>query len=192
MNTPDPVEQYLKSIPLFAMADATDKAELLRLLRPVEVKPGEVLFQQGEPGRAMWVLGKGVEVSVFATARGAQRPRVIAQVREGDTLGEMALIDDGKRSGTAVVVQGGPAHQIDAMDFATLRESYNQPVFKVLRRLCMELAQKLRATSNRVVAQREARGLTANSGRKAPYGRRIGGLRALPSPSQGGEARLGP
>jgi CRP-like cAMP-binding protein len=150
MAAVDPVEQYLESIPLFAFVSAEDRPELMRLLRPVELKAGEVLFQQGDPGRAMWVLGKGVEVSVTVGAKGAPGPKLITKAKGGDTLGEMALIDEGRRSGTAVVVQGGPAHQIDAIDFATLREAGSPVVFKILRRLCMELAGKLRATDQLV------------------------------------------
>jgi CRP-like cAMP-binding protein len=77
---------------------------------------------------------------------------VIAYARAGETVGEMALIDDAGRSGTAVVMQGGHAHQIDAVDFHALRQSHSPPAFKILRRLCVELCARLRATSDRIVA----------------------------------------
>jgi len=32
----------------------------LRLLRPVELEAGKVLFREGEPGRAMWVMGRAL------------------------------------------------------------------------------------------------------------------------------------
>jgi CRP/FNR family cyclic AMP-dependent transcriptional regulator len=145
------LEAFLRSIPLFSLMEPPDMLELLRLLRPVELVPGQVLFRQGEPGNAMWVLGSTAEVSISATPKGGKRPSVIAYARGGDTVGEMALIDDGARSGTAVVVQGGHAHQIDAVDFHALRQSHSPPVFKILRRLSMELCAKLRATSDRIV-----------------------------------------
>jgi CRP/FNR family cyclic AMP-dependent transcriptional regulator len=145
------LETFLRSIPLFSLMEPPDMLELLRLLRPVDLAAGQVLFRQGEPGNAMWVLGSTAEVSISATPKGGKRPSVIAYARTGETVGEMALIDDGARSGTAVVVQGGHAHQIDAVDFHALRQGHSQPVFKILRRLCMELCAKLRATSDRIV-----------------------------------------
>lgn len=152
MVSPNPaLEQFLRAIPLFSLVEQPDMVDLLRLLRPVTFEPGQVLFRQGEAGNAMWVLGTGVEVSVSTTPARGGRAVVAAYVREGETLGEMALVDDGPRSGTATVVQGGPAHQIDAVDFQTLRDARNPAAFKVLRRICLDLCRKLRATTDRIV-----------------------------------------
>jgi CRP-like cAMP-binding protein len=151
-SEPTALEGFLRTIPLFSLMEAPDMMELLRLLQPVELEAGQVVFRQGEPGTAMWVLGSPVEVSLTAVPRQGKRPGVIAYARAGNTLGEMALIDDGARSATAVVVQGGPAHRIDAQDFHALRQNHSPPAFKILRQLCLELCTKLRAASDKVVA----------------------------------------
>jgi CRP-like cAMP-binding protein len=145
------LEQFIKSIPLFSLVEPTELMDILRLLRPVEIEAGKVLFREGEPGRAMWVMGKGVEVTVSATPSGQKRPVVVAYAREGEVLGEMALVDDGPRSGTALVVQGGHAHEIDANEFHALRDGFNPAAFKVLRRVCVDLCARLRATNERIV-----------------------------------------
>lgn len=124
--------------------------DILRLLRPVTLTPGQVLFREGTPGSAMWVLGKGAEVTISATPKDGKRPVVIAYTKTGDTVGEMALIEEGARTATAVVVQAGIAHEISAVEFQTLRQSFTPAAFKVLRRLCVELCGKLRATGDRV------------------------------------------
>ncbi|MFZ5470070.1 MAG: Crp/Fnr family transcriptional regulator [Myxococcota bacterium] len=152
MATSSPaLEQFIKSIPLFSLVEPDDLMDILRLLRPVELQSGEVLFREGTPGTAMWVLGKGTEVSISVTPQEAKRPVVVAYAKEGEVVGEMALVDDGPRSGTAVVMQGGPAHQIDATEFQVLRQSHTPAAFKVLRRICIDLCRKLRATSDRIV-----------------------------------------
>ncbi len=145
------LEQFIRSIPLFSLVDPPEMMDILRLLRPVELEAGKVLFREGEPGKAMWVMGKGVEVTVSATPAGQKRPVVVAYAREGEVLGEMALVDDGPRSGTAVVVQGGHAHEIDANEFHALRSTFNPAAFKVLRRVCVDLCSRLRATNERIV-----------------------------------------
>jgi CRP-like cAMP-binding protein len=150
--SPNPaLEQFIRSIPLFSLVEPPEMMDILRLLRPVELEAGRVLFREGEPGKAMWVMGKGVEVTVSATPAGQKRPVAVAYAREGEVLGEMALVDDGPRSGTAVVMQGGHAHEIDANEFHALRTTFNPAAFKVLRRICVDLCTRLRATNERIV-----------------------------------------
>jgi CRP/FNR family transcriptional regulator, cyclic AMP receptor protein len=153
MEANEALHKFIKSIPLFAHVGAAEMGDILRLLRPVELGAGEVLFREGEAGKAMWVLGTGVEVSISTTPKDSKRPIAVAYARAGETVGEMALVDDGGRSGTAVVVQGGHAHQIDAMEFESLRNTFQSAAFKVLRQICKDLCGRLRATNDRIVPQ---------------------------------------
>jgi CRP-like cAMP-binding protein len=153
MEGNEALHSFIKSIPLFAHVEEKEMSDILRLLRPVELVAGEVLFREGEPGKAMWVLGTGVEVSISTTPSQSKRPIAVAYARAGETVGEMALVDDGVRSGTAVVVQGGHAHQIDAMEFETLRNGFQPAAYKVLRQICRDLCGRLRTTNDRIVPQ---------------------------------------
>lgn len=142
--------QFIRSIPLFSLVDDADLNDVLRLFRPVELIEGDILFKEGDPGRAMWVLGEGAEVSVATTvAKGPPVP--VALAAQGDVLGEMALVDDGPRSGTAVVIHTGPAYQIDADEFHAMRAVFVPAAFKVLRKICMDLCVRLRRTNERLV-----------------------------------------
>lgn len=145
------LEQFIQSIPLFSLVRSEEVMDILHLLRPLSLEESTVLFREGEPGGAMWVLGEGVKVAIWASSKGGGSPVVVARAGAGDTIGEMALIDQGGRSGTAVVTRAGPAHQIDAAEFQALREKHNPAAFKVLRKLAMDLCAKLRATSDRIV-----------------------------------------
>jgi len=161
------LEQFLKGISLFEFVDGADLTEVLRLLRPMTLTAGDVLFRQGEPGKAMWVLGKGVEVTLAAHSTDG-RPVVVGYGREGDVVGEMALVDDGPRSATAVVVLGGQAYQIDAGDFHAMRATFVPAAFKIMRKICLDLCRRLRVTNDRIVPP--GRAAVATPGR--PSGRR--------------------
>jgi len=137
-----------KSIPLLALVEPAEMQELLPVLQPVKLEAGQVLFRENTPGEGMWILGDGTEVSI-SQSRG-KRPVVIATNKAGETVGEMALIDGGPRSGAAVVTQAGRAFYISATDFRALREAYRPGAFKVMRQICHELCSRLRATSDRV------------------------------------------
>ena len=132
------------------MVGPDDMTEVLRLLRPIELKAGDVLFHEGDPGKAMWVLGQGAEVSITSSA-GQTRPVVVMYAKAGDVICEMALVDDGPRSGTAVVTSDGHAHQIDAQEFHSMRTTFVPAAFKILRKIAMDLCGRLRATNERIV-----------------------------------------
>jgi CRP-like cAMP-binding protein len=149
--------QFIRSIPLFSLVDEADLNDVLRLLRPVELREGELLFHEGDPGRAMWVLGPGTEVSITQTHGGTRPPVVVGLARANDVVGEMALVDDGPRSGTAVVVHGGSAQELDAQEFHAMRAAFLPAAFKMLRKMCLDLCRRLRQTNERIVPSGTAR-----------------------------------
>ena len=60
-----------------------------------QVLPGHVIFSQGDRGEAMYVVLEG-EAQILLDGK------VVETVRGGGILGEMALIDAGPRSATAI------------------------------------------------------------------------------------------
>ncbi len=64
-------------------------------------EPGEVIFREGEPGDSAYIIEDGrVEVTGLISGQ----PMRIAEVGVGEILGEMALVDDQLRAGTATAV----------------------------------------------------------------------------------------
>ena len=91
-----------------AQIELLSKCELLRHLPPEELEPliecvserslmeGEVLFRAGDPGDALYIVAKGI-VEVVAES---EPPRVLAELGEGQAVGEMALLGGGIRNAT--------------------------------------------------------------------------------------------
>ena len=61
--------------------------------------PGEVLFKEGDPGEDWFVMVSG---SVLALDKNAGAPRVLARLRAGNALGEVALLTGRNRAATVV------------------------------------------------------------------------------------------
>src|SRR5690242_17984115 len=63
--------------------------------RPRQLKKGEILFEQGTPGREMYIVRSGTIVL-------RSGDRTLEEVGPGGVIGEMALIDSSPRSASAV------------------------------------------------------------------------------------------
>ena len=143
------------SVPLLSLVEPGQAAVLEQLFHTVILEPGQLLFEEGKPCDWLWVLQAGAEVSV-SRAGGTPAQVAVARLVAGDTVGEMALVDEGPRSGTARVLVGGPAFVMAAQDFYSLRGAYHPAAFQLLKKICLELCARLRLTSDRLVAPSKA------------------------------------
>ena len=90
--------------------------------------PGEIIFHQGDPGDAMYVVDDGEIEIVLDTTDG---PVVLSRLVKGETFGEMALVDDLPRSASAVAgTNGASAMAIDVSHFIYLVSQ--QPAFALM------------------------------------------------------------
>jgi serine phosphatase RsbU (regulator of sigma subunit) len=96
----------LAQIPLFSDLPRTELEHLLAVLERQNVKSGEILFREGEPGEHMYVVLDG-ELEVLM-AEGQPEELLLKILHSGEYLGEMSLIlPNGER--TASVRAHGPA-----------------------------------------------------------------------------------
>ena len=101
MNRPVDVERanLLANVELFAEIDRVTLAKLAAHLRPVVLAGGEVLFREGDPGDAFYLVAKGTIGVYCADPDGGEDSR-IALLGPGDPLGEMALLTNNPRAAT--------------------------------------------------------------------------------------------
>lgn len=72
---------------------------------------GSVIFQQGEPGRHLYVILSGTVKLAQVSAHGGER--LIALLAAGDQFGELSLLDPGPRTATATVVDSARLASVD-------------------------------------------------------------------------------
>ena len=86
--------ELLRATAIFAPLDGVTLDRLAAQLEPVRLAAGETLFEQGAQGDRFYVISTGtVEVLVDG--------QHVARQREGDVLGEIALLRDVPRTATA-------------------------------------------------------------------------------------------
>jgi len=123
------------------------------LCTPVTYNQGHVLLSENEESDEMYIIGRGgVEVLVnpAAVASGGQEnmePVVLTELRQGQVVGEVALVDQGVRSATIRVSRDDTLLlRLRRDQLMRLGETYPVLGFKLMRNLASELATKIRNT----------------------------------------------
>jgi CRP-like cAMP-binding protein len=144
------IRGVLTSIPFFQGLSPDELARVISLGRLVSYAKDAVLFQEGDPGEALYVVVDGV-VRVTKAVPGV-KDQALAFVERGSCFGEMSLIDEFPRSATAVAHQDCRVLFIEKQAFLDLLR--NDPTIgtKILWALCRTLSLRLRETSDRIVA----------------------------------------
>jgi len=108
----------LAEIPLFGTLDDDEKKLLAEVVDTRTLKSGETLFRHGDPGHAMYVVSKG-QIEIFIKDHAGQKI-VLTEARPGDVFGELALLDEGPRSATAVAKEDSELVELDRGDLLLL------------------------------------------------------------------------
>ena len=128
---------FLARSPLFAGLPRRLLGRLATRFLEKAYYAGEVVFHEGDPGRALFVVVEGTVEITQATPRGEH---VVRTLGAGDAFGELALIDDSPRSGSARVAEPGSLLILYKTDFDALMESEARIAVVVMRNLSRILA----------------------------------------------------
>jgi CRP/FNR family cyclic AMP-dependent transcriptional regulator len=125
--------QALRALPMFA---GLAEAALRRIdgqIGEVEVAAGSVLVRQHDVGRQALIIVEGcAAVSVD--------DETICTVGAGELIGEMALLDNGRRTATVTALTAMRLYVLDPREFGAL---FDEP--QTSRWIAAQLARRLRA-----------------------------------------------
>lgn len=133
----------LRTAPVFARVRSEDLAPLARVAEVEVFAPGAVLFTEGEPGDGLYVLVRGsVEVR--------HAKETLATLGPGEAFGEMAVLDSGPRSATAVAASDVQVLHIGSAAFRDVL--HEQPA--IAEGIIRTLSQRLREANEALEAAR--------------------------------------
>lgn len=106
----------------------------------VLLSKGDFLIKEGEKSTEFFLIEEG-QIEILKTAKGAKGEHQIAILKQGELVGELALVDDKPRSASAKVVKSA---RLLRFNIKTLDESLRS---ELVRALALDLSQRLRHTS---------------------------------------------
>lgn len=119
---------------LFSALPSDALADIARTASKRRYRKGTMLFSQGDRGDAFFGIVAG-RVRISSSAADGHEMHFI-ELGPGDTFGEIALIDGGPRTATAVASSNATVIVIERTRFLKILETEPAIVFQLLVRLC--------------------------------------------------------
>ena len=146
--------EILKRADIFYDLTPAQYEMLAAICEEQRARLGDILFEENTPGSEMYLIGRGaVEVLVDPSIVGGPNmqkrggPVTIATLREGQTFGEVALVDQGLRSASARCSEAETLLlKIPRDKLIRLCESYPELGYRIMRNMAADLAFKIRGS----------------------------------------------
>lgn len=143
-----------------ALLDALKRSSLLagipedklsafsHILRPIDGKAGQVVFEEGSHGDSLYIVAEGaVRIEKKVEAGGDHGYKALARVGEGQFFGEMALVEERPRSARAVLDEDGLLLQLSKSVLFKWLKAEPETAISLLIQLMNVISGRLRSTS---------------------------------------------
>ena len=125
---------FLHKVSLFDALDPADLQQVARIATERSFAEGELIFRQGEPGDAMYVVMTG-------GVRVEQDGRAIATRGTGEAIGEMAIVGAAPRMASLIADGDTRTLRIARGDFESILRDRPETALGVIRVLSRRLSE---------------------------------------------------
>jgi CRP/FNR family transcriptional regulator, cyclic AMP receptor protein len=109
---------FLTKINMFELLNEDDRLALAEVVDELDVPAGHTLFQAGDPGDSLFILKSG-QIELFIKDTAGQKI-VLTTAESGDMFGELAMLDSGPRTATALALMDSEVLILDRGDLILL------------------------------------------------------------------------
>lgn len=143
-------KQFLHSLELFADLKGGEMGALVHSLHARTYRTGEVVFVEGDIGRALFILESG---KVELTRKGPDgKPVPLYTLKPGDFFGEMALLESLPRSATATALEPSRLHLLYRTKLDAMLSSHPRIGVTIMAHLARLLSARLRRATGELSA----------------------------------------
>jgi CRP-like cAMP-binding protein len=146
-------EQLLSSVEIFTELNPFQIEKIENVCTELNYQEGEVIFEENSPSKEFYIIVKGqvnitLNPDLIVGGEQSHEARIISTLGRGQSFGEIALLDEGVRSASAIA--GSPLCKvlmISRVEFMRLMGLDLEMGFIVMRNLAADLCFKLRNTN---------------------------------------------
>lgn len=137
-------KEFLRKLPLFAELREPDLDRLYEAAEPVEIRNGQFLIREGEPGDSLYII---VDGEFEVTKRIGDEDVVLSVRRTGEHIGEMSLLDQTPRYASVRALRDSRVMRISQAGFKHVLACSPSAVTAILR----GVTSRLRSTETLLV-----------------------------------------
>lgn len=141
MQDPD----FLKGVVLFIEFEPDELRALGDVIMTFRYSPGDLILEEGNPNRALHILKRG---RIRVTRRVHEEEVTLCDLREGQTFGELSIIEDGVASATLRAMSEGEVLSIPMEKLASFLRQYPNAAAKFWRAIAVDLRRRLLETND--------------------------------------------
>ncbi|MFW5693697.1 MAG: diguanylate cyclase [Alkalispirochaeta sp.] len=139
------IADFLPDVAIFSDLTHQQRRALSARLTLQRLTAGQVLFTQGDPGDALYIVRSGaIEIAVRT---GSREEVPVATLQPGDFLGEMSIFDHAPRSATCRALEDTTVLRLDETEFSALITAEPIAAISIMYRMLAITAERLDNTS---------------------------------------------
>ena len=123
--------EFLKTVKLFSSLYLSELKQIAKHLHTVEVKSGEVLFNEGDEGNELFIIKEGSTSIMIKVQDGSIKE--VAELLPGDFLGEMAIFENSPRSATCIAKEDSTVLKFEENDLFNLMKTASETSIKIMK-----------------------------------------------------------
>jgi CRP/FNR family cyclic AMP-dependent transcriptional regulator len=169
MSTENPLTneaESLSRVPLFKRLTPEELEKLAHDVDQINFKADETIFNEMDTGDALYVVDSGL-VRIWVLDEDV-KPVTLAELKEGEFFGELAVLDRGPRSTNATAITDTVLHRLSSDDVQAFLMKHPDVAIDVI----CEIGARMRQT-NMLVSQRATRNINVEMEERATIGQRI-------------------
>jgi CRP/FNR family transcriptional regulator, cyclic AMP receptor protein len=138
-------ENFLRNVTLFAEFGVDELAALRRSMIVSRYGPGDTILEEGNANRALHILKTG-RIRVSRHVDGREVP--LCDLVEGQTFGELSIIEDGVASASLRAVADSEILSMPMQSLATFLREHPNAAANFWRAIAVELRRRLLQTND--------------------------------------------